>query len=153
MALNEASKRKSSMKTRLKATSQEERIQLWKQHFENLPGKPPKIMHEPITKIISNQLFIKQVCLHEEPDLVQRQFLKRGAAVHDEAWKTTKFDCILLRHCKAVCKETTIKSRTKECIIPFPKKINHGIAKNYRGIILTSLAAKTYNALLRNHIK
>ena len=47
------------MKAILKATSQEERIYLWKQHFENLLGKPSKVMHEPITKIISNQLDIK----------------------------------------------------------------------------------------------
>ena len=46
-------------KAKLKATSQEERIYMWKQHFENLLRKPPKVMHKPITKIISNQLDIK----------------------------------------------------------------------------------------------
>ena len=39
----------------------------------------------------------------------------------------------------------------KGCILPFPKKGNIGLAKNYRGIALTSIAAKIYNALLRNH--
>ena len=33
---------------------------------------------------------------------------------------------------------------------PFPKKGDLGLAKNYRGITLTSIAAKIYNALLRN---
>ena len=41
----------------------------------------------------------------------------------------------------------------KGCILPFPKKGNLGLAKNYRGITLTSIAAKIYNALLRNRIE
>ena len=57
--VNEVSRRKSTTTAKLKATNQEERIHLWKQHFENLLGKPPKVMFEPITKIISNQLDIK----------------------------------------------------------------------------------------------
>ena len=36
---------------------------------------------------------------------------------------------------------------------PFPKKGDLGLAKNYRGITLTSIADKIYNALLRNHIE
>ena len=32
------------------------------------------------------------------------------------------------------------------CIFPFPKKGYHGLAKNYRGITLTSIAANIYNA-------
>ena len=56
--VNEVSRRKSTAKATLKATSQEERIHLWKQHFESLLGKHPKVAHEPIMKII-NQLDIK----------------------------------------------------------------------------------------------
>ena len=41
----------------------------------------------------------------------------------------------------------------KGCIFPFPKKGDLGLAKNYRGITLTSIAAKIYNALLRNRIE
>ena len=44
---------------KIKAANQQERIKLWKQHFENLLGNPPKITHEPITRIISKQLDIK----------------------------------------------------------------------------------------------
>ena len=49
----EVSRRESTAKAKLQATSQEERIHLWKQLFENLLGKPLKVAHEPITKIIS----------------------------------------------------------------------------------------------------
>ena len=41
----------------------------------------------------------------------------------------------------------------KGCILRFPKKGDLGLAKNYRGITLTSTAAKIYNALLRNRIE
>ena len=41
----------------------------------------------------------------------------------------------------------------KGCILPFPKKGNLGLAKNYRGITLMSIVAKIYNALLCNCIE
>ena len=41
----------------------------------------------------------------------------------------------------------------KGCILPFPKKGDLELAKNYRGITLTSIAAKIYNALQRNRIE
>ena len=41
----------------------------------------------------------------------------------------------------------------KGCILPFPKKGDFGLAKNYRGITLTSIATKIYNVLLRNCIE
>ena len=37
--------------------------------------------------------------------------------------------------------------------IPFPKKGDLGLAQNYRGITLPSIAAKIFNALLRNRIE
>ena len=49
--INEVSRRKSTGKAKLKATSQEQ-TQLWKQHFKNLLRNPPKVTHEPITRII-----------------------------------------------------------------------------------------------------
>ena len=57
--INEVSRRKSIAKAKLKATNQQERIKLWKQHFGNLLRNPPKVTHEPITRIISKQFDIK----------------------------------------------------------------------------------------------
>ena len=60
---------KSTARAKLKATSQEERIHLWKQHFENLLGKPPKGTDEPIIIFFSNQLDIKLgLFRHDELD-------------------------------------------------------------------------------------
>ena len=53
------SKRKSTTKVKLKAADQQERIKLRKQYFENLLGNPPKVTHEPITRIISKPSDVK----------------------------------------------------------------------------------------------
>ena len=75
----------------------------------------------------------------EELDSVLQKIKNRKAAGLDEippeVWKTRQFDDKLLRHCNAVYNQ---------------KKGDFGLAKNYRGITLTSIAAKFYNALLRN---
>ena len=51
--INEVSRRKSTAKAKLNVANQQERIKLWKKHFENLLGNPPKVTNEPITRIIS----------------------------------------------------------------------------------------------------
>ena len=116
--VNKVSRRKSTAKAKLKATSQEEQIHLWKQHFQNLLGKPPKVTYEPITKIISHQLDIKRgQFMQEELNSVLRKIKNWKAAELDEippeVWKTRQFDDILLRHCNAVYNQNTIDRWTK----------------------------------------
>ena len=99
--INEVSGRKSTAKVKLKAANQQDRIKLWKQHFENLLGNPSKVTHEPITRIISKQLDIKLgPFTQEELDSVLRKIKNRKAAGLDEippeVWKTRQFDDILL---------------------------------------------------------
>ena len=93
----------------------------------------------------------------KEFGLVLRKIKNRKATGLDEippeVWKTMKFDDILLRYSKAVYNQKTIDRWTKGCILPFLKNGYFGIAKKYRGITLTSIAAKIYNALLRNCIE
>ena len=156
--INEVSRRKSTTKAKLKAINQQERIKLWKQHFENLLGNPPKVTHEPITRIICKQLDIKLgPFTQEELDSVLRKIKNRKTAGLDEippeVWKTRQFDGILLWHCNAVYNQNPIDRWIKGCILPFPKKGDLGLAKNYRGITLTSIAVKIYNALLRNRME
>ena len=71
--INEVSRRKTA-KAKRKATSQQDQIHLWKQHFENVLRKPPVVTHEPVTRIISKQLDIKLgPFTQEELDLVLRK--------------------------------------------------------------------------------
>ena len=119
---------------------------------------PPKAMHEPITRIISKQLDIKLGQFkQEELNSVLRKIKNWKAAelneIPPEVWKTREFDDILLRHCNAVYNQNTIDRWTKEYILPFPKKGDLGLAKNYRGITIISRVAKIYHALLRNRIE
>ena len=67
--------------------------------------------------------------------------------------KTRKFDIILLRHSNAVYNQNPIDRWMKGCILSFPKKGDLGLGKNYRGITLTSIAAKIYNAFVHNRIE
>ena len=79
--INEVTRRRSTAKAKLKANTQEERIHMWKQHFKNLLGKPPKVKYKSIMKIISNQLDIKLgQFTQEELKSVLRKILDRKAA-------------------------------------------------------------------------
>ena len=144
--------RKSTTKAKLTAANQQERIKLWKQLFKNLQGNPPKVTHEPIITIISKQLdIILGPFTQEKLDSVLKKLKNRKAAGLDEipleVWKTRQFDDILLRHCNAVYNQNLIDRWMMGCILPFPKKGDLGLAKNYRGITLTSIATKIYSAL------
>ena len=84
----------------------------------------------------SRELDIKQGPFTlEELDSVLRKIKNRKAAELDEippkVWKTRQFDDILLRHCNAVYNQNLIDRWMKGCILPFPKKSDLGLAKNY----------------------
>ena len=85
-------------------------------------------------KISNNPLVIKLGRFTQELDVVLTKIKNRKAAGLDEippeVWKTRKFDYSLLRYCNTVFSQNTIERWTKACILPFPKKGDHGIAKN-----------------------
>ena len=100
---------KSIVKAKLKATSQEEWMHLWKQHFENLLRKPPKVTHEPIKKIICNQLDIKLgQNLTQYSKKIKNKKATRLDEIPPEVWKTSEFNDILLWHCNAIYNQNTI---------------------------------------------
>ena len=87
------SRRKTTAKEKLKAANHQEKMKLWKQHFENLLSNPPKVTQEPITRIISKQLDIKLGPFTKEKlDSVLRKIKKGNAVGLDEippeVWKT-----------------------------------------------------------------
>ncbi len=86
----------------------------------------------------------------QELDSVLRKIKNRKAAGLDEippeVWKTRQFDDIQLN----TVKQFIIKIRLtdgKGCILPFPKMGDLGLAKNYRGITFTLIAAKIYKTI------
>ena len=60
---------------------------------------------------------------------------------------------ILLPLCNAIYKQNSIEKWTKTCFLPFSKKGDLGITKNYGGISLTAISSKVYNSLLLNRIR
>ena len=118
---------------------------------------PQGFLHE-LLRWFDNQLDIKLgQFTQEELDVVLTKLKTRKAIGLDElppeVWKTRKFNDLLLWYCNAVYNQNTIERWTKICISPFSKKGDFRIAKNYRGITLTSIVAKIYIARLINHIE
>ena len=70
--------------------------------------------------------------------------------IPQEVCQTRVFDVILLRNYNAVYNQNTIIGWMKGCIFLFPKNFYLRIAKNYRGINLSLIAAMIYNVLLLN---
>jgi len=57
---NEISGRKSTSTSKIRAASQEERLKKWKDHFQNLLGKPPRVTDTAIKTIVNHELDIKR---------------------------------------------------------------------------------------------
>ena len=84
--------------------------------------------------------------------------MKNGKAcgldeIPTEIWKLDEFHHILLELCNGVYKQDPIDSWRDGCLLPFPKKGDLGLPKNYRGITLTAIVAKIYNLMLLNRIR
>ena len=156
--VNEISGRKTSSKAKLKALSQEERLNKWKEHFQTLLGNITNVSDTPVERIVNYELNIKTENFnHEELKKALIKLKRRKAAgldeIPSEVWKTGEFNDILLNFCNAVYNQQQIDKWTEGCILPFPKKGDLGLALNYRGITLTAIAAKIYNTMLLNRIQ
>ena len=97
---------------------------------------PPKVTLEAITRITSKQLDIKLGPFTQEGlDSALRKILKSKAAglneIPPEVWKSRQFDDILPRDCNAVYNLNPIDRWMKRSILPFLKKGDLGLAKNY----------------------
>ena len=59
--INEISGRRSTNSAKLKASNQEERVKLWKKHFQDLLGKPPQTDEQTeIVNIVADELNIRK---------------------------------------------------------------------------------------------
>ena len=91
-------------------------------------------------KLEKAQYQLAGLYLKEQAEYIQNQIDKIRDSVEDSqsriAWQTIN---------EVSRRKSTVKEKLK--------KGNLGLAKNYRGITLTSIAAKIYNALLRNRIE
>ena len=125
--VNEISGRKSSNRAKLKANSNEERIQLWQNHFQNLYGKPPNITKVLTRRIIDQELDIKIGPFTTDELVKTREKVKRGKACPDdgvppELWATGYFDNELLQMRNMVYDQLRIQRWQKGQFYLFLKK-------------------------------
>ena len=154
-AVNESSGRKTTNKVKLKAKNETERVNLWKEHFQKLLGLQATSENVNVTPIIDNDLGIKSgsFTMDELKAVLQNTKSAKACGLHNipgEVWKLDDFNDILLQLCNAVYNGNQIDKWRKGCILPFPKKGDLGVASDYRGITLTSIASKIYNSMLLN---
>ena len=92
------------------------------------------------------------LCMEKELDTVLKIIKSRKDICFEEipleVWKPRKFDKIHFWSCNAVYKQNTWEEWAKGCILLFPKKVDLGIRKNFRGITVTALSGQDYNALV-----
>ena len=149
---------KKPTKAKLKAKDQNERLDKWKTHFEQLLGNKPQVTNKAVEKIVEHELSIKKGNFSKEELEKVLTKIQNGKAcgldnIPPEVWKTGNFNDELLAFCNAVYNQENIERWKEGCILPFPKKGDLGVTTNYRGITLTAIAAKIYILLLLNRIR
>ena len=157
-AVNEICRRKITNKAKLKAKTETERVNLWKEHFQKLLGLQPTLENVNVTPIIDNDLGIKSGNFKMDELKAALQNTKSAKTcgldnIPGEVWKLDDFNDILLQLCNAVYNGNPVDKWRQGCILPFPKKGDLGVASNYHGITLTSIAEKIYNPMLLNRIR
>ena len=158
--INEISGRKKAQSSKLKASSPEERVQLWHTHFSKLLGSPPSITDEdvPIESVFYN-LEISEEPFSTDEFNKAKNSLRCGKACGEDAitpefLKYAGLDEEVLNFVNEAFTGGSIPEKWKTLIIvPVPKSGDLSKPDNYRGISLISLVMKLYNRLLLNRLR
>ena len=159
-AINDITGRKKSVTCRLKGSTGQERKSKFFDHFKELLGKDSQADGTPnIQKIVPNTLAIPTTDFTEEELETAVKSLPSGKAcgldkIPVEVWKNGALNKELLDICNDLLRDNAAPELwRKSCIIPIPKKGDLGIPSNYRGISLTSTAAKVFNKMILLRIR
>ena len=159
--MNEITGRKAPMSGRLQGRTPAKRRAEWKDYFSSLLGSPPLASNpdEEMVNMVNNTLPIETGPFTNEElhKVLQKRPHGKAAGLDKipaEVWKTGKFNQILLD----MCNDTLLEGRKPQewsisGIVPITKKGDLSKANNYRGISLTSIAAKTFNRLILNQCR
>ena len=136
----------------------EERLKKWKDHFENLLGKPPVISEQESIRVVEGTLPINTEDFTKEELLTCIKSFKNGKAaglddIPVEVWKTEALTEPLLNVCNKTFHGDKPKIWGKSGLKPLPKKGDLGNTGNYRGISLTVIASKISNKMLLQRIR
>ena len=159
--INDVTGRTATRSGRLKGNTSSERCKEWRDYFSTLLGSPPSATNpdEEIQTINENTLPIETGAFTAEELQAVLRKLSNGKAsgldeIPAEVWKSGSFNNILLD----ICNGTLLRGEKPQewslsGIVPIPKKGDLSKASNYRGISLTSIAAKIFNRLILNRIR
>ena len=158
--IKEISGRRTSGKGQLKGDTQQERVQNWFKHFQTLLGAPPDIGNETEEMPqVFQDLPIKTGPFDMGEYAKAKKSITEGKScgedgVTPEVLKRCNIDSIILDFCNAALTEGDKPAQWSILnIVPIPKSGDLSTGGNYRGISLSSIAAKTYNRMILNRIR
>ena len=145
---------------KVEGSSPQERLDSWKNHFQNLLGQPPAVNDEnmEITPV-HDLLDIRTDNFDLDELATAKTSIKEGKAfgadeIAPEVIKRVDLDETLLDFCNQALNEGSIPEQWKRLnIVPVPKKGDLSKPINYRGIALTSIVTKTLNRMILNRIQ
>ena len=157
--INDITGRKTSKQSMIKANDKKDRINKWYSHFKDLLGKEPVVEGEleiiqPVLKDldISDEPFTK-----EEYASVKKSIVVGKACGPDgilpEVLKYCDLDEIVLGYANKLLEGEKPDQWSESDMKPLPKSGDLSITDNYRGIALSSVAAKLVNRMLLNRIR
>ena len=159
--INELTGRKNTKRGILKASSQEERIKKWHDHFQNLLGQEPVVTETGTSDIqtVFEELSIPITPFTKEEYEAVKKKLVDGkstdpSGIVPEILKYCDLDDIILQYANSVLLHT--KKPDQWCtnhLKPLPKSGDLSDVGNYRGITLSAIAAKITNKLILNRIQ
>ena len=139
----------------------EERLKVWQNHFETLLGSHPPVpdlTDEFFNNKVSETLPIscEAFTLSELQVVIKSLQAAKSPGldyIPPSFWKLPNFQPDLLQFCNEALIQGKIPEEwTTASIVPLPKKGNLTKPENYRGISLTSVAAKVFNKLILNRL-
>ena len=124
--VNEVSGRKKSNSGQIRAKSPEERVNLWKLHFQNLLGQAPVVDGIPIMKVFDTlPIETGKFTLEELKSSIKDLKNNKASGLDEipaEVWKTGCFDQQLLEICNKTYQGEAPEVWRQGGILPFPKK-------------------------------
>jgi hypothetical protein len=158
--INEVSGRKTARKGQIRGETQSDRLNAWYCHFKQLLGNPPVITEEDeVIEQVHQEFNMRTDAFDYDEYQAAKKNITEGKSagddeIHPEILKRCNLDDVILEFCN----DALLNGRKPEQwsllnLIPIPKSGDLREGKNYRGISLSSVVAKTYNRLLLNRIR
>ena len=159
--INEITGRKAAKRGILKGSSSEDRLEKWRNYFNNLLGNVPTIEGEREEEIqpVLDPLDINEGPFTTEEYMEVKNNLTKGKSsgpdgIPPEVLKRCNLDNIILSFANNLIELGHKPDQWSIMdIIPLPKKGSLDVPEHYRGIALSSLAAKITNKMILNRIQ